>query len=1450
MYRPVLLAAAAITATGMFLLSTAQGSDQARRGQRSADRGATSCDSIGADVIVGELPSMANYTRLGDIDAFSVATTSCNIGDELLLWEADNSLHPVIGQHLYRIKDGRFEQIGQSWLKHGFLALAQDACGCGCENPNDGSRLGIGCSDPYGAALNGTQNGLGPKFEVNANTGVFPFPATDLSETGNSIFKRLQVHVDDLDPALNSDAIYYVEGHYVTPDDAAAGNQDNNASFREVLVSGTDEYNLNVAGSTQRERPAILGWQDVHPDVVITEVTDPQGGRIIAGMRAWQQTGQVGTWEYEFAIHNLNSDLSIGSVTIPVDPEATLTNIGFNDVDYHSGEPFDGTDWPATYTPGDSAITWSTEDFATNANANAVRWGTTYNFRFTANRPPQTAGDASMGWFKPVARRGATDVTFTAVAPLAIPPADCNANGIDDQDDIAAGTSADCNLNFIPDDCEAFDMPLLKKTEVASGLSQPVGVYAPSGDEQRLFIVEQTGAIRILDLAAGTVNPIPFLEFGVGGLHGISTGGERGLLGLAFHPDYNSNGKFYVNYTNTDGDTVVSEFTVSGDPDIADNTSETIIRTIVQDFSNHNGGCIAFGPDEMLYVGMGDGGSANDPLERAQDDASLLGKMLRLDVDNSGGDYLPGDNPGGDWLPEVWAKGLRNPWRFDFDDQTGDLYIADVGQDAWEEINFQPASSPGGENYGWRCWEGNVVANGGNCPDAADVTFPVFSIAHGDQGTGSISGGAVYRGCSMPGMSGRYFFADFLGDYIKSFRIVDGVATDVMDHTSDLGGVNAVVAIGEDGSGEIYIVSISGTIYRIEDDTPGPITCGNGVVEPGEQCDPPNSATCDCNCQLVPENILLLDDFESDQGWTTDDDGAATSGFWQRGIPVDDAGWAYDPIADSDGSGRCYVTENGPGNTDIDMGAVSLFSPVIDMSAGSVSISYAYFLRLTNSDGADMLLVEISENGASGPWTEIARHDTDGGLSWRTHVITQGDLDMAGITKTTSMMLRFTANDANTQSIVEAGVDAVQVFTDAFYSDCNDNCIDDALDIANATSFDCNGNSIPDECEATVVTEITNPVTPPLDIPDETGEFVSDTVNVAESGTIEDLDIDLTIVHTWNGDLTVRLSHGGTTVVLIDRPGYTGSGSGFDNDGFNITLDDEGAGGSIENVDSPAGVISPPSYVPNEALSAFDGMDMAGDWTIEVSDSAGSDLGQLTYWALRVSMPGDVDPCDCDGNGVDDTIDLLENPELDCNSNGVLDSCDIASGSSSDFAGGPVGNIAAGESLLGMNCSGCHGVDGAGGSGLPGPNLRNRTRDFIWNRLLPPTDHPGGARPDFTQQNFADLEAFLDDDGSSGARPDMIPDECQPDLVDCDGDGIPDAEELAKGTQVDANYDGTPDDCPVCEGDTDNDGLVDLADLLNVLANWGTTDPAGDADNDGDVDLGDLLAVLSNWGGC
>ena len=241
---------------------------------------------------------------------------------------------------------------------------------------------------------------------------------------------------------------------------------------------------------------------------------------------------------------------------------------------------------------------------------------------------------------------------------------------------------------------------------IASGLSRPLYVTAPLADYDRIFIVEQwTALIKILHVASGEIDTFLNIDSIV-----IGSGNERGLLGLCFHPDYSNNGYFYVHYNNNSGNTVIARYSVTANPDSADAASRLTILQITQPAgqSNHKGGMIAFGPDGYLYIGMGDGGSANDPGNRAQSDTTLLGKMLRIDV-NGGEPYIiPPDNPFVDLPPrdEIWAKGLRNPWRWSFDRVTGDLYIADVGQGAWEEVNFQSDTSGGGENYGWRCMEG------------------------------------------------------------------------------------------------------------------------------------------------------------------------------------------------------------------------------------------------------------------------------------------------------------------------------------------------------------------------------------------------------------------------------------------------------------------------------------------------------------------------------------------------------------------------------------------------------------------------------------------------------------------------------------------------------------------------------------------------------------------------
>lgn len=338
--------------------------------------------------------------------------------------------------------------------------------------------------------------------------------------------------------------------------------------------------------------------------------------------------------------------------------------------------------------------------------------------------------------------------------------------------------------------------------EFADGFSSPVGI-THAGDG-RLFVVQQGGQIRVVN-AEGSVNPTPFLN--VSSI--ISSGGERGLLGLAFDPDYTTNGRFFVNYTNTNGDTVIARYEVSGNPDVA-NTTGTILLTIEQPFSNHNGGDIHFGPDGYLWISMGDGGSGGDPEDNGQDINSLLGKMLRIDV--SGATYTsPSDNPfvGTAGADEIWSYGLRNAWRFSFDRETGDVWIADVGQNAIEEINHEPSTTEG-LNYGWRCYEGNNVYNGAGCAAPETMTFPVATYNHSG-GKCSVTGGYVYRGTMYPNLTGKYFFADYCSGEIGW---IDA------DHNLEfLTDTNySVPAFGEDMSGQLYVIGDE-TIYKIVGET-------------------------------------------------------------------------------------------------------------------------------------------------------------------------------------------------------------------------------------------------------------------------------------------------------------------------------------------------------------------------------------------------------------------------------------------------------------------------------------------------------------------------------------------------------------------------------------------------------------------------------------------------------
>jgi glucose/arabinose dehydrogenase len=349
----------------------------------------------------------------------------------------------------------------------------------------------------------------------------------------------------------------------------------------------------------------------------------------------------------------------------------------------------------------------------------------------------------------------------------------------------------------------------LTTTRIATGLTSPLDLQSPPG-ECRLFVVEQAGRIRIVRDGA---SPITFLDI----TSRVLSGGERGLLGLAFHPRYADNGRFFVNYTDRNGDTHVAEFrSAGGGADTADPGSERPLLFVDQPFPNHNGGGLAFGPDGFLYIGLGDGGSAGDPQGNGQNLATFLGKMLRIDVDSATPYAVPPDNPfvaRAGARGEIWEFGLRNPWRFAFDRENGQLVIGDVGQDATEEIDLGLRS--GGENFGWNVTEGSGCFRPSAGCNRTGLTLPIAEYPHGS--ACSVTGGVVYRGRRMPFLHGTYFYSDYCQPFVRSFRIENRTAVDARDRTSELGrGLNHVTSFGTDADGEAYIVDQDGEIYRID----------------------------------------------------------------------------------------------------------------------------------------------------------------------------------------------------------------------------------------------------------------------------------------------------------------------------------------------------------------------------------------------------------------------------------------------------------------------------------------------------------------------------------------------------------------------------------------------------------------------------------------------------------
>ena len=357
--------------------------------------------------------------------------------------------------------------------------------------------------------------------------------------------------------------------------------------------------------------------------------------------------------------------------------------------------------------------------------------------------------------------------------------------------------------------------------EVAKGFERPLWAGMPAGSEGKLWVMEQAGRVWIVDLASGKRNRQAFLDI----CGDVSRkGNEEGLLGLAFAADFATSGRYYVDFTDKDHFTRITRFTAANGATTDPATAEVVLR-FKQPYENHNGGWLGFGPDGMLYIGNGDGGSGNDPEQHAQALDTWLGKILRIDVSGRTGYRVPADNPfvGRDGAkPEIWAYGVRNPWRCSFDRQTGDFWMGDVGQNTWEEVNYMPSGKGAGANYGWRLREGLVAtpANGvgGEVPQGATDPVYVYPHAGGETGGFSVTGGYVYRG-PIKELQGRYIFADYLNPRIWSFRIVDGKAADFKDLTDEIvpEGVrlSEIDSFAEGNDGGLYIISLAGSVYRI-----------------------------------------------------------------------------------------------------------------------------------------------------------------------------------------------------------------------------------------------------------------------------------------------------------------------------------------------------------------------------------------------------------------------------------------------------------------------------------------------------------------------------------------------------------------------------------------------------------------------------------------------------------
>ncbi|HEY6806376.1 MAG TPA: Calx-beta domain-containing protein [Pyrinomonadaceae bacterium] len=850
----------------------------------------------GPDVIVGDLSALAQFgSSSGGQVGLAVATDSCNAGQVPLDWFAlPNNDHPVIPQNLYRMSGGtgndeRFEQVGQSNVKHAFTALQDNICGFGC-SATASTTLGAGCSDPYSASLNSGQsnNSLGSRAWINPFTGAYPRgdsatpPNNHAGHTHTGPSHRLLVNVNDLNTTLNTGATYYVEAQYVTPHEYAwcqahpgQCNMNNNASYRRFNVSGTTSFSFTAVGATERSKAAISAWNgatvlQIQPDAA-------QDGIGFIGYKVTETS--PGVWHYEYAIYNQNLDRAVQSFSVPLGANTTLTNVGFHAPPQHPGWANDGTagnagysstPWPSTQTG--SAITWSTETFAQNQNANAIRWGTLYNFRFDSDKPPQTS-NATIGFFTngdPITiaiqgpsvgptlaindvsiaegNSGTTTANFTvSLSPassdtVTVNYATANGSATAGSDYVSASgaltftpgqTSQNVSVTINGDSVEEFNenffvnlsnpsnativdtqgVGTINNDDVLANLQsgfneqQITGLTGPTSmalhPDGRIFVCQQTGALRVIK--NGAVLPTPFMTLTV------NSSGERGLLGVAFDPNYATNHFIYVYYTATTP-TIhnrVSRFTAdSSNEDVVLAGSEQVLMDLeTLGATNHNGGSIHFGPDGKLYIAVGENANSAN----AQSLSNRLGKLLRINSDGT----IPADNP--TTFPNIagstsglnraiWAVGLRNPYTFSFQPGTGRLHINDVGQNTWEEINVGVA----GSNYGWPTCEGTCATAG--------MTNPIYQYSSATAAECAITGGAFYNPTTptFPAQYvGKYFFADYCGGWLKTIDPQNPPTTG--NATGFATGISSPVDIQVANDGSLYYLAMgSNSVFRIQ----------------------------------------------------------------------------------------------------------------------------------------------------------------------------------------------------------------------------------------------------------------------------------------------------------------------------------------------------------------------------------------------------------------------------------------------------------------------------------------------------------------------------------------------------------------------------------------------------------------------------------------------------------